>query len=151
VEHVESHEVDSALYDCLIHYFDESPMGYPEPDEMASKNRLLFAMQQGGVIVAERDGKIVGAACVEFAPFDWNPKSLILVERFFYVRPEYRAGGTGKALLSALKAIADHNKAFLSLDCFWGTAPEALDAFMRQNGFEHTGGLFIYRPKVSHV
>lgn len=137
----------SALYDCLVHYFDECSMLYPGVHEAAGCTRLLHAINAGGVILAELDGQIIGATAVEIGKYDWNPDVKFLNMPFLFVLPKYRTAGTAKRLVSALKEIAVLHKTHLHASLFWKHFPDLLDEFMKRQGFEYVGGTFVFIPE----
>lgn len=134
----------SAVYDVLVHYLGELSDHYPPPDEPAAMTRLLAAINLGGVVLAESDGLIVGAACVEPARCEWNPKVGSLVCRLLYVLPEYRKGGTAKALIRAIQGISAKNRLPIYFDIASRFHPDLLDRFMTGQGFTYLGGIFYF-------
>lgn len=82
--------------------------GYAEqfafvPDDFAA---ALDAMADAGLLlVAEKDGKVIGMAGADAAPMLFNRSIRIGREVFWYIQPDQR-NGVGRALLPALELAA---------------------------------------------
>ena len=82
-------------------------------------NRIHSDFNMHG-LVAERDGKIIGIAHYLFRPSTWAVNDFCYLEDLF-VDPSVRGTGAGRALIEALKEIA---QAAGSNRLYWTTAPD---------------------------
>lgn len=66
--------------------------------------RLMHSF--GLLIVAEADGRIVGAVGGYSAPLVWNPAYKVGAEIMWYVSPEYRGTGVGRDMFERIEQRA---------------------------------------------
>lgn len=96
-----------AVESLLWAFFEESSVReLAQPDESYCRQLLREIAASDGVrgflLVAERDGQIVGAACATGPAFWFSPQTPFLVEMFIYVLPDHR-NGVGRQLTKALE------------------------------------------------
>ena len=60
------------------------------------------------ILIAEKDNKIVGAIGFIVAPDLYKENSLLAIETFWYVTPEYRGGMIGIRLIKAFERYAEN-------------------------------------------
>lgn len=134
------------LIDLLMHYFEECVMFYPGADVNACVAKGITCIRQGGCIVAESDGVLIGCFAMELDEYWWNPAAKILNALLVYVLPEFRKGATGIKLIEAAQEIARLNKLPLSMTQIWRFEPRLMERLNKRLGFKHVGGTFVYIP-----
>ena len=87
--------------DTLDFKYDYSPSDEALPG-------LLAYWMNHVLIVAELDGNIAGMFGGEYCCHPWNPEMTVLVEHFWWVDPEARSKGVGKALLEEFISRGSH-------------------------------------------
>lgn len=60
----------------------------------------------GILLVVEHEGKIIGTAAAFIAPLYWNHSYLQGLEAFWWIDPEHRKCGVGRALREQLQVVA---------------------------------------------
>jgi ribosomal protein S18 acetylase RimI-like enzyme len=96
------------------------------------------------VAVAE-DGRLVGALVFDLRSWPWNATQGFLESQHYYVLPEYRSGGAGLQMVSEAKKFAEAGGVALRIPTS-GENPEMLDKVLKAQGFQYTGGNFMYQP-----
>lgn len=139
------------IYRCLIRYFEECSMFYPEPVEADTMAWGLGVINKGGVIVAECEGKIIGSVGLELGIYPWNSKVNYLNGVWLWVLPEYRNGSTGVRLIKAAKEVADKNSLGLRLDEVWKYRSFLMGKLKERLGFHQVGGNWVYIPGDPNV
>ena len=104
------------LFDAYILFY-ESELSEEQFELTWNRIHSDFNMH---ALVAERDGKIVGIAHYIFRPSTWAVNDFCYLEDLF-VDPLVRGTGAGRALIEALKEIA---QAAGSTRLYWTTAPD---------------------------
>lgn len=136
----------TALYDCLIEYFAECALYYPGAVEKDAMAWGMGIIMDGGCIVAECDGKIIGSVGVAMAVYPWNKSVRYLDSVWLFVIPAFRKGGTGIKLIEAAKQIAVANKMALRLDEVMGFEVDLLGKLKQRMGFHRVGGNWAFIP-----
>lgn len=134
------------LIDLLLHYFDECAMFYPGADINACVAKGITCIRQGGCIVAESEGTLIGCFAMELDEYWWNPAAKILNALLVYVLPEFRKGATGIKLIEAAQEVARLNNLPLSMTQIWKFSPLLMERLNKRLGFHHVGGTFVYIP-----
>ena len=104
------------LFDAYIVFYESE---LTEEQYELTWNRIHSDFNMHG-LVAERDGKIIGIAHYLFRPSTWAVNDFCYLEDLF-VDPSVRGTGAGRALIEALKEIA---QAAGSNRLYWTTAPD---------------------------
>jgi GNAT superfamily N-acetyltransferase len=104
------------LFDAYILFYESE---LSEEQFELTWNRIHSDFNMHG-LVAERDGEIVGIAHYIFRPSTWAVNDFCYLEDLF-VDPAVRGTGAGRALIDALKEIA---QAAGSTRLYWTTAPD---------------------------
>lgn len=136
----------SALYHCLIRYFDECKLYYPPPVESDVMLWGLVIIGQGRTVVAECDGKIIGSVGLELGTFPWNHAQHYLNSVWLFVEPEFRKGYTGIKLIRAAQQIAARSGLPLRMDEVWAYEIDRLATLKQRLGFHRIGGSFAWIP-----
>lgn len=76
-------------------------LGDYDPSDTENNMRLLFKI--GLILVAESNGRLVGALCMVFAPLMFNSKRFTANEMAWWVDEDARDTGAGVDLLRALE------------------------------------------------
>lgn len=109
-----------------------------DPDSMWHFCRVM--METGILLVAVEHYSevVVGAAGAVIGPIYANLNHKVASELFWYIRPEYRNLGAGKALLTALEqAAVDARVNFLAMMVLVGAGdPERAEAIYLANGYQ---------------
>jgi len=110
---------------------------------MAEIGRRGLANRNPGLIVAERDGRLVGMAVVTIGEHFFSP-ALTATVLLLYVAPEARGGTAAVKLLRALRRWAAQAGADdLHLNVTTGIELVKTDRFLRKMGFRQTGGNYV--------
>lgn len=112
--------------------------GYAEtvPFDPLSFGHTLAALAVAGLlVVAERDGNVIGMAAADVAPSICNHSIRLGREAFWYVEPDHRKG-VGKQLLNALECAArNHGATFFDVVAEDGKRSRALARIYEHAGF----------------
>lgn len=136
-----------ALYDVLLDYFSDPSCPWPRPLGLEGEAWVSELCHEGASIVAECDGWIVGSVGLEISNFPWNSQARHLFGHWLYVVPEFRAGGTGRRLIEAAKAVARTNHMNLLMGSIWGYRPEQMNRLMQTMGFRLVGSAYLWTPE----
>lgn len=91
-------------------FIDATPYKDIPYDEESMREEFLAMMECGLCIVAEIDGKHLGGVGAVKAPLFFNRSLFCAGERFWWIAPDERAAGIGKALLQAIHVAAKEAK-----------------------------------------
>lgn len=101
--------------------------------------RLMLTDPRGAVFVAERDGKIVGAAVV-WADMHWTSEDVVAEEVALFVLPEARGSMAAVRLICTMKAWKDAKRAqWLQVGTSTNVEPERTAALYEFLGFKRCG------------
>lgn len=117
---------------------------YPyDRDRLLAAGRNALAKRNPGVIIAERDGELVGMAVVMLGEYFFSPTKTATVQ-LFYVVPEARGGRAVIKLLHALRHWSHQTGAQdLHINVTSGIDLRNTDRIFRKLGFKHTGGNYV--------
>jgi GNAT superfamily N-acetyltransferase len=87
-------------------FIDKTPYKDFPYDEESMRDEFLSMMECGLCVIAEVDGIHVGGVGAVKAPLFLNKKTFVAGERFWWVVPDDRARGVGKALLKEIHVAA---------------------------------------------
>lgn len=82
-----------------------------DPESLTFTLKGLIDGDSGVILVAEKNGKIIGVVGAVLAPFYFNLKHIVCQEFFWYVLEEHRGGSTGGRLFMAAERWAKDNGA----------------------------------------
>lgn len=77
-----------------------------EYDPGSIEHWSMLMIDQGLLLVAEADSRVVGSVGALAAPLLGNVKYLVASELFWWIEPEYRTVGLGAALLMGIEGAA---------------------------------------------
>lgn len=130
-------------------YFQECALeGYPSVSVEDASSVLTDSVNHRQCIVAECDGAIAGSFGFRIVPWTWNFKKSFLLGDWLYVKPRFRAGGTGSRLIKVAIEIADLNGTAFMFTLHSKFEKEMIARVLTSHGFSHVGGNFVYFPKV---
>jgi len=137
------------LYDTLCGpggYFDAPLFKYAPPVEKNCIDWAKRIMENGVILVAIKDEKIVGSHAISISRHDWNNKAQYLHGAWLWVHPDFRGSGLGKDLIKAAQDAARNYKVPLMLGAIWGFKPEVLEKIQTDLGFAPAGANYIWFP-----
>jgi GNAT superfamily N-acetyltransferase len=108
-------------------------------DEAATRKFLEDASKsdKATVLVAESDDKAVGMLGLMMMPLYFSPSTTFATEMFWWVEPEHRKSGTGKALLDAAEKWAKERGATVcTMISLSQSEPDRVPALYRSAGYE---------------
>lgn len=114
-----------------------------DPDSMDHFARVMI--NHGILIVAEKEGAIIGAVGAVIGPCYANMDYKIASELYWYVEPGDRSNGAGKALLLALEeAAVRSNVQFIAMMVLLGAgSPERAEAIYLANSYQQAEKTFV--------
>lgn len=130
-------------------FFNEA--GWPRlaswdgPSTATFLTSLIEGKITGGLIVAERDGEIIGMAAYLLFPFYCNFAETMAQEVFWYAKPEKRLG-TGLAMLNEIeRQAAERGAKIMVMAAVSGLRDEALARFYQRRGYSSGEVTFMKR------
>lgn len=106
---------------------------------------IAALIENGVLLVAERDGNVVGMAAAGLAPAWWNKNVLTAQELFWYVEPDHRRGLGGQLMDALESAVTDLGVVLFSMSAEEGLRGPALSRLYRQKGYFPMEALFWKR------
>lgn len=127
-------------------FFDALPYcGLLEFDADSFAAAMRQVMEDDLLLVAERDGRVIGSGAMVLAPAFHNAAETFGQELYWYVLPGER-DGAGQALLTALVSAAKGRGArLISLACTTGMRDAALSRLYRSRGYVETHRAYLRR------
>jgi predicted N-acetyltransferase YhbS len=130
-------------------FFEESPFAsissWDEGSFQLTVLSLLSGSAQGGLLVAEDDGKLVGMAAYVIFPLYFNLQTKMAQEVFWWCRPSHRKG-IGGSLLDELEREAMRNGAMVFLSAnLAGPRDEAFGRLYQRRGYAPSENIFMRR------
>lgn len=114
-----------------------------EETRLREFGRVGLANGNPGLIVAERDGAMVGMAVVVLGEHFFSAAQTATVQ-LIYVVPEARGGAAAVKLLRAIRTWSERAGAHdIHLNVTTAIAPARTDKFLRRMGFRQTGGNYV--------
>lgn len=138
-----------AIYFCLQGYMKERRHAFPECNIKDSIRWGQSIIDNGIILVAVKDGKVVGSTAGVVQEFQWNRAFKYIHGDWLWVTPEYRQIGLGTKLVAALQEVSDKSKIPLIMGAIWGFSPEVLDDLKMKLGFSFVGGNYVYMPQAA--
>lgn len=111
-----------------------------DPDTAAATGMLL--LQNGVVLVAERDGKPVGMIGLVLAPFLFNASRKTAHEVMWWVEPDARASRAGLLLIDQAERAARNSGAVSIQMIHLDTSPAAAAAVYKHRGYRMTESMY---------
>lgn len=111
------------------------------PDSARLVGRILI--EQGVLLVAERDGRLVGMVGLVVAPFMFNHRVRTAHEVMWWVDPDEREGGAGAALLRAIEPACRAKDVRAIQMLHLATSPPQAALLYRRLGFVHSESSYM--------
>lgn len=106
--------------------------------------RLTGGAEPMGGFVAERDGKLIGIVHWVIHRSTWNIKNICYLQDLF-TAPEARGTGAGRALIEAVKQMAQAKGCFR---VYWQTHESNLQAQTLYDKVAEKSGFIVYRQPL---
>lgn len=118
-------------------FFEEAGYGAKyEFDPVSFGHTLTLLARAGLLVIAEKEGEVIGMGAADVAPAFWNNAVKIGREAFFYIVPRHRKG-LGKQMIAALEAASMACGATVfDVVAEEGSRSEALARLYRAGGYE---------------
>lgn len=114
-----------------------------DDSRMQEIGRRGLANGNPGLLMAERNGEVVGMAIVMLGEHFFSP-ALAATVQLLYVHPKARGGAAAVKLLRALRQWAAKNGAHdLHVNVTTAIHADRTDHFLRRMGFRQTGGNYV--------
>lgn len=126
----------------LYQAYDEQEGMYPEPNELMVLNWVTGIMNEGHILIAEKEGRVIGSIGISNYRFPWSEKWYLYVD-WLFVSKGFREGGVFEALMTALHSLADMNKAPIFGGISSGKDARLKDRMMKMKGYTYLGGQFL--------
>ena len=145
--------IRQAREDDLLRIVEMSAQFYPHtyyikisPFDTESVSILASSLIDNGVmLVAEVEGKVVGMVGLVPAPFIFNPSIVGVYEVIWWVEPEYQGQGVGRDLLRVIEPIAKEKGAsYIHMVCMADSPIQAAALYIKE-GYDHTEMSFTKR------
>ena len=121
----------------------ESPVPYPEVDELDCIRWVTRVVAIGGSFVALHNNRIIGSIGIGVEQFTWNTRYEFLTNEWFYVHPKFRRAGVAVRLISGAKAMSDSSGRPFLFSVTSGI-DKRIDRFIAMQGFKPIGSMLTY-------
>lgn len=122
--------------------WNEPTVEFAPINDVCGYRWILGILEEGFAVVADLDGRIVGAALVSgYRPL-WSLTWLMTVEAL-YILPSFRRDGIAESLITAVEGFADKHKAALTFGIQTAEKPLVKDRMMKIAGWQYVGGNFL--------
>lgn len=121
---------------------------YPDFDKVAIGFASMVYDTNGAVFVIRNENpKIVDGVLALKRDCLWWSNDSLLIEGFFYIKPEVRSFKLAKALLSKAKECAIINKVPIVMDLFTQKDVDEKKKLLKYMGFKEIGSFYIFIPE----
>jgi predicted N-acetyltransferase YhbS len=132
--------------------YEEDGNLYPEPTEVLALNWVVGMLNEGHVIVAEKEGRLVGSVAVSNYRFPWSEKWYLYVD-WLFVSKGFREGGVFEGLMKSVHDFAD-SQGDRGAPIFGGISSgkdaRLKDRLLQMKGYHYLGGQFIRQEAGSN-
>lgn len=101
------------IYRFLVALFDEAGIKQ-SPNYGRAMKTIYDTIRDGVVLVAERDGAIIGSIGMTHGPF-WYADEDLFSELWFFIRPEHRDGRALELIAAEIAALCDETGSYAEL------------------------------------
>lgn len=115
---------------------------HAEFDVQSYARTVAALIEHGVLLVAEKDGRVVGMAAAGVAPAWWNKNVLTAQELWWYVEPDHRKGLGGQLMDALEAAVTDLGVMLFSMSAEEGLRSKALTRLYRARGYFPSETLF---------
>jgi GNAT superfamily N-acetyltransferase len=125
-------------------FWEMTPLAEMIPYDAASVEHYSQLMINSGVLlVVEVEGMVVGAAGALTMPALGNINYLVAAELFWWIEPEHRSSGVGRALLAALEdALRTRGAKVFSMIAFENIEIDRVSSIYERSGYKRTERTF---------
>jgi len=102
-------------------------------------------LRQGVLLVAEVESGVVGMVGLVFAPLPFNPSATFAHEVMWWVEPEARGFGVGRALLEAVETACREAGVDAIQMAHLSSSPREAAAIYERAGYAHTESSYTKR------
>ena len=127
-------------------FYPES--GYASIAPMKDENvagLAIITMDTGVMLVAERDGELIGMASLHLDPWMFNPDALVAHELVYWIEPEHRGGMLAVRMLKAIEQACREKGAVAIRMATLAGSPESAGALYERAGFPLTERYYTKR------
>jgi predicted N-acetyltransferase YhbS len=139
-----------AIETAAIEAIRETPVKDIEFERPYVYQWIMELIRQGTVIVADKEGEIVGVIALDYQTWPWHREHRFLTNPVLYVHPNHRYGGVALALVKHAKGIASAAGVDLVLDVSWGDDELKKQRFLEMRGGVRIGGKYLFRQGDVH-
>ncbi len=102
-------------------------------------------LREGVLLVAETDSDVIGMAGLVLAPLPFNPAAMFAHEVMWWVEPQARGLGAGRALVEAIETACREAGADAIQMVHLSSSPPEAAAIYERAGYSHTESCFTKR------
>lgn len=126
--------------------WNQQTLQFAPIDDACGYRWILSILEQGFVVVADLNGRIVGTACASPYRPEWS-LTWLMDMAFLYVLPSFRRDGVAEKLIQAVTNFADKHGAGLTFGIETLDKPLIKDRLLKIAGWTYSGGNFLRPPK----
>ncbi len=126
--------------------WNQQTLQFAPIDDACGYRWILGILEEGFVVVADLNGRIVGTACANPYRPQWS-RQWLMDMTFLYVLPAFRRDGVAEKLIQAVTNFADKHGAGLTFGIETLDKPLIKDRLLKIAGWIYTGGNFLRPPK----
>lgn len=126
--------------------WNQQTLKFAPIDDACGYKWILSILEEGFVVVADLNGRIIGTACAEPYRPHWS-HTWLMDMAFLYVLPSFRRDGVAEKLIQAVTNFADKHGAGLTFGIETLDKPLIKDRLLKIAGWTYTGGNFLRPPK----
>jgi len=126
--------------------WNQQTLQFAPIDDVCGYRWILSILEDGFVVVADLNGRIVGTSCASPYRPHWSLQWLMDMS-FLYVLPAFRRDGVAESLIQAVTNFADKHGAALTFGIETLDKPLIKDRLLKIAGWTYAGGNFLRPPK----
>lgn len=107
-------------------------------DDDAGVHQIFNMLDNGFIVLAEKDGEAAGLIGCLFYDFPFNRAYLGCTEMLFWIEEEHRGGILASQLMQEACLLAKHEGACFQTMVALETSPEIIDSFYKRLGFQRS-------------
>lgn len=131
-------DVDGIVDMSAKFYATTSYRGFANMDEETVATLVLLLIESGVMLVAEDGGELVGMAGLYVGPFMFNKHKLGAYEVVWWVSPDSRGSGAGKALMAAIDEACRAKGCAIVQMVALASSPAHVGAVYESLGYAHS-------------
>lgn len=103
----------------------------------------IIAMESGVMLVAEKDGAVIGMACLVVGPFEFNVSVTMATELAWWIEPEHRGSTLALRMMEAIHAAARERGASVVRMATMANSPPQAAAMYERLGYVHSDSHYM--------